>query len=729
MPQGPTGSLIESIRSGIVVFAAGDALGVPWEGEPPNEIDKALVELLPARRDWPRGATSDDTAQLLLAAEAVAGAQAQAPERLFLERLTCSFAEIRGTGPTTRAAVRRWSTTGELYASGGNTNGAAMRAPAIGWGSPAEDDAGRRDLALRISRTTHGGGGALLGASVVAALASWSLQGMDVSEMVEGAALEAEVVARELDAEAAAEMVVRAANGAWLPPEQGVPFTAVETVAAVLHTLTQAPQLPQAMIFAVGLGGDTDTVAAIVGGILGCRSEDAASTVPWLEDVLLPESSVLDELAAGLARCRRQANAPGTMKPGTTRPAANEGEPRDQRWLTPGVRGIGAASLLADAGHEIPTALLPTFLTSTLAAPASALGLIEGVSDGLAGVSRLAGGALADDPHRRRATAVGGYASTAVLSALIGAASTAWQAGVLRATAWASRGLRVPARNALLADAVPASAYGRAYGFERAMDNLGAVIGPLLALGLVGLVGVRTAILLSVIPGLLAVGAIVYAIRNTARPKERVRRPVRLRVRPVLRGDLGRLLAAISVFELGNIAATLLILRATDLLEPGRTIDSATQIAIFLYVLYNVAATLTSVPASRLGDVRTPTFVLGLGVAAFAVAYAGFALVGASIVLLGAFFVIAGIGIGAVETAEHAAVATHAPEQIRGSSFGVLAGVQSFGNFAASSVAGILYAAVSPTASFLFPAAAMVGALILLLLGSREEGRSLPRRS
>jgi MFS family permease len=289
-------------------------------------------------------------------------------------------------------------------------------------------------------------------------------------------------------------------------------------------------------------------------------------------------------------------------------------------WLTPGVRGIGAASLLADAGHEIPTSLLPTFLTSTLGAPASALGLIEGVSDGLAGVARLGGGALADDPHRRRATAVGGYASTAVLSALIGAASTTWQAGVLRAGAWASRGLRVPSRNALLADTVPAYAYGRAYGFERAMDNLGAIVGPLLALGLVGLVGVRTAILLSVVPGLLAVAAIVYAIRHTAQPQQRQRQPIRLRIRPVMRGELGRLLGAIGIFELGNIAATLLILRATDLLEPGRSTDSAAQIAIALYVLYNVAATLTSVPASRLADLGTPPLVLAGGVVAFALA-------------------------------------------------------------------------------------------------------------
>ncbi len=228
-------------------------------------------------------------------------------------------------------------------------------------------------------------------------------------------------------------------------------------------------------------------------------------------------------------------------------------EAEDERWLTRGVRGgIGSASLLADLGHEIPTALLPSFLTSTLGAPAAALGAIEGLADGLAGTARFAGGALADDPHRRRATAVGGYASTAVLTSAIGVCTQVWQVGLLRAAGWAARGLRVPARNALLADVVAPSAYGRAYGFERMMDNLGAVGGPLLALALIAVTGVRTAILLSVIPGLLAVAAIVYAIRHTPRPTEQHRRPVRIVVRPLLRGRLGRLMTGVGDLRVGQ---------------------------------------------------------------------------------------------------------------------------------------------------------------------------------
>lgn len=228
-------------------------------------------------------------------------------------------------------------------------------------------------------------------------------------------------------------------------------------------------------------------------------------------------------------------------------------------WLTPGVTGIGVASLLSDAGHEVPTSLLPSLLTSTLGASASVLGVIEGVSDALAGVARLGGGALADDPSRRRAVAVGGYAATAVLSAATGGATAVWQVGALRAGAWTARGLRVPSRNALLADVVPPAAYGRAYGFERAMDNLGAIAGPLLAIGLVATVGTRWAIGLSAIPGLLAALAIIYAIRHTTAVQSRERAPIRLRIAPVLHGDLRRLFAGISAFELGNCAATLMI--------------------------------------------------------------------------------------------------------------------------------------------------------------------------
>src|SRR6202022_1462313 len=104
-----------------------------------------------------------------------------------------------------------------------------------------------------------------------------------------------------------------------------------------------------------------------------------------------------------------------------------------------GVVGIGLASFLADVGHEVPTSLLPALLVATLGAPAAALGLIEGLANGAAGAARLLGGALADDPERRRTLATGGYVGIAILSALIGVAATVWLAGAFRVGAWVSR--------------------------------------------------------------------------------------------------------------------------------------------------------------------------------------------------------------------------------------------------------------------------------------------------
>jgi len=267
----------------------------------------------------------------------------------------------------------------------------------------------------------------------------------------------------------------------------------------------------------------------------------------------------------------------------------------------------------------------------------------------------------------------------------------------------------MPARNALLADVVPAEAYGRAYGFERAMDNLGAIGGPLLAIGLVAVVGLREAILLSVVPGLLAAVAIFYAIRHAPRLRLRQHQPIRLRIRPVIRGQLGRLLVAISAFEIGNVAATLLILRATELFAPAWGQTKATQLALGLYVAYNLAATLTSVPAGRIGDARGNTPVFAAGVLFFLLAYVSFA-TGNLWLLVGAF-VAAGAGIGFVETAEHAAVASFAPTELRGSAFGLLAAVQSFGNLAASGIAGLLWTVFSPSTAFIYLAVWMVVAL------------------
>jgi MFS family permease len=279
--------------------------------------------------------------------------------------------------------------------------------------------------------------------------------------------------------------------------------------------------------------------------------------------------------------------------------------------------------------------------------------------------------------------------------------------------------VRGPSRNALLADIAPPAAYGRAYGFERAMDNLGAIGGPLLAIGLVALAGVRTAILVSIAPGVLAAVAILAAIRFAPQIAERERRPLRVHVRPVLRGRLGALMFGITAFELGNVAATLLILRTTELIAPGHAYS---RTAVLLYAGYNLAATLIAVPAGQLSDRRGATIVLVLAATMFVAAFAGFAFAAASIPLLACLFVLAGLGIGVGETAETAAVAALAPPELRGSAFGLVAAVQAFANLAASAVAGLLWRAVSPEAAFLYLAGWSTLAAVAFAASIRGRG-------
>jgi MFS family permease len=383
-------------------------------------------------------------------------------------------------------------------------------------------------------------------------------------------------------------------------------------------------------------------------------------------------------------------------------------------WLTPGVVGIGAASFFSDTGHEATTSVLPTFLTSTLGASAGALGIVEGFSDALIGVMKLIGGPLADDPERRRRIATGGYLGTALATGAIGVAATVWQAGLLRAFAWISRGLRGPARDSLLASLVPVSGLGRAFGVERAGDNLGAVAGPLLAAGLVAWVGIRPTMVLAAIPGLFAAAAIFLAAREARRlPKAQRAAPARRwDLRVVREPGVVRALLPVALFEFGNLATTLLILRATQLLTAdGRSVTAATSLAILIYAGHNVVAAVASLVAGHWLDRVGPRVVFACGCAVYVVGYAVFAVGPHQPVVLVAGFALAGAGIGAAEPTQSAVFAHLLPDHLRGSGFGVLGAVQAAGDLVATVVAGVLYTVFSPAVAFSYAAVWMAAAL------------------
>ena len=374
-----------------------------------------------------------------------------------------------------------------------------------------------------------------------------------------------------------------------------------------------------------------------------------------------------------------------------------------KRWLTRGVLGIGFASLFSDWGHEAATAILPAFLVS-LGAPAYALGIIEGVSDGLSSFAKLAGGWIADRPALRKPVGIVGYLATG-LSTFAYAFAHSWPAIlVIRALGWVGRGGRGPSRDALLAGAVAAGTEGRAFGFERAMDTIGAVLGPLSATALLGILGMRGVLLLSLAPGLAAAVAFA-ALAPSSKGEEAHHAQGLIASFRGLPKNFWHFLAGVFAHGIGDFAPTLLILRASQILAPRVGASRAAAISVGLYTFYNVMNATASYPAGALGDRIGKRGLLAAGYLVATITFAAFILEPPTLHVLIILFGLAGIHSGVQQSLEKSLAAEFLPQRVRGSGFGVLATVNGIGDLVSSIVVGALWSAVSPSAGFLYAAA------------------------
>lgn len=369
---------------------------------------------------------------------------------------------------------------------------------------------------------------------------------------------------------------------------------------------------------------------------------------------------------------------------------------------------LALASLFADISTEMLYPVLPIFLTQTLKASGSAVGLVEGVADATQNIVQGFSGSLSDKLQRRKPIALAGYLLAAIAKPAMGFA-TVWQ-GVLggRFLDRLGTGARSAPRDALIASSADEANRGRAFGLEGVGDNAGAFLGPLLAILL--LVGwhldTRLIFYLAVIPGVLAFLMVLLVEERPVELAAKAKIDIGFRQFP---GDYWKYLLATALFGIGNSSNAFLILQTKD-------IGASLTTTILIYAGFNLVAALISYPAGFLSDRLGRRNILLLAFAIFLVAYLGFALT-RNVSLIAMLFVFYGLYQGIFRSVGKALASDHVPEQLRASGVGWYNTTVGLFGLAASLVAGWLWDGVGHSAVFLFGAAcAVVGSLALLML-------------
>jgi len=385
------------------------------------------------------------------------------------------------------------------------------------------------------------------------------------------------------------------------------------------------------------------------------------------------------------------------------------------RGITRNVLVLGLVSLLTDVSSEMIYPLLPLFLVSVLGAGPAFLGVIEGVAESTAALLKLVSGVVSDRVRRRKPLVLAGYGLSALARPLVALAATpAFVLGV-RFCDRIGKGVRTSPRDALIADSVGPELRGRAYGFHRSMDHAGALLGPLVAAGLLGWFAfdLRTVFWCAAVPGLLAVLLIAGGVREVPRPPLPKRSAGKL---SLPHGQLRTYLLILLLFTLGNSSDAFLLLRAGEL---GVTPARLPLLWAFFHLIKMGSVFPFGALSDRIG--RRGVIVAGWGV--YAAAYLGFALATSELHI---WLLFAGYGLfyGLTEGAEKALVADLAIPSERGAAFGWFNAAIGLGALPASLLFGVLWQWYGPLAAFGCGAALAGVAAVLLVTMVRVEARS-----
>lgn len=393
-----------------------------------------------------------------------------------------------------------------------------------------------------------------------------------------------------------------------------------------------------------------------------------------------------------------------------------EQEPRKPASLLRGnVLWLSVVSLLNDTASEMIYPLLPLFLAGVLGAGPAALGVVEGAAESASSLLKLVGGRIADRMGRRKALVAWGYGIAALARPLVALVSSWGQVLAIRLADRVGKGIRTAPRDAILAESVPPARHGEAFGIHRAADHAGAVLGPLMASGILLLApgNLRLVFALALVPGLVTLGVVLFRVRDDRVPPARVPGPGAA-APPVPRlRELGpvfpRYLAVLFLFTLGNASDAFLLLRA-------REAGVAVAAIPLLWVALHLSKMAWSVAGGRMADRWGPPRAILAGWVVYAAVYAGFAVAHAPWQAW-ALFVVYGLFFGLTEAPEKALVAGLAPEGLRGSAFGAYHMAVGLGALPASVIFGLVWQRWGAGAAFGMGASlALLAALLLPLV-------------
>ena len=382
-----------------------------------------------------------------------------------------------------------------------------------------------------------------------------------------------------------------------------------------------------------------------------------------------------------------------------------------------GVWALGFVSLFMDASSELVHSLMPLFLIGTLGASALMVGLISGLAEAVVSVTKLFSGGLSDWLGRRKPLILFGYGLAALTKLILPLAPTVGWVFAAHVVDRFGKGVRGAPRDALVADITPPELRGTAYGLRQSIDTVGAFLGPLLAVLFMALFDddIRAVFWIAAIPAMISVVIILGFVRDAERPIANAKPKLHWRDAKRLKPAFWLLLGVASVFTLARFSEAFLVLRASD---SGM---SATFVPLVMVVM-SLAYALSSYPAGVLSDRLSRTRIFAIGVALLIAADGMLALSGSNVTLVLLGTALWGLHMGFTQGLLAAMIADRAPEDLRGTAFGLFNLAIGLVTLPASLIAGLLWEQIAPWASFTASAVfAMLTLMLLPLLGARAD--------